>query len=130
MMRSMDPMDLVCSLAGAELDAHVKLPNPNFPHDPPAVIRHHCTDDIRKAQAWGYRGSGPADVALNVLQAFLPGDDGSRTWDGSMLSKETERLYQAFKEEFIATLPKEGGVVPAVRIRAWIQAHLTAGAAS
>lgn len=50
--------------------------------------------------SWGYCGSGPADFALNILSNFIGQEEAER--DG---------LYQRFKERFVATLPKEGGVI-------------------
>jgi hypothetical protein len=56
---------------------------------------------------WGYGGSGPADLALNILARFLPAADA---WD----------LHHAFKREFVATLPRQGGVILAKSVRQWI----------
>ena len=123
-----DPMDFVCSLVGVELDPHIRLPNPNYPHDAPTVIRRHCTDDVTTAQAWGNGGSGPAVVALNTMPAFLSGESGSTAWDGVRFSAAAEALYQSFKDEFLANRPKEEGVVPALRVRVWIQARSAAAA--
>lgn len=89
---------------------------------------------------FGYGGSGPADFALNVLALFLPvqgeprtewGDDGGaasapnavEVWGGTVVSVEAYRLYQQFKEEFIATLPEAGGTIRGSDIRAWIAAR-------
>jgi len=45
---------------------------------------------------WGYRGSGPAQLALALLADWL-GDDG-----------QALDLYQAFKFKTVASLPREG----------------------
>lgn len=73
----------------------------------------------------GYCGSGPADLALNVLAALVPlGEDGAEGWeiyDGQKVSATAGLLHQDFKEGFIARIPKEGGKVPIEAIRAWIE---------
>lgn len=58
---------------------------------------------------WGYSGSGPADAALNALLVFT--------------DRETaERLYQDFKDTFIAHIPNEGTTIPAEIVRYWLKA--------
>lgn len=56
---------------------------------------------------WGYGGSGPADLALNVLGLFVP-------------PPEAWRLHQRFKWAVIARIPREGGVIEPDAVRAWI----------
>jgi hypothetical protein len=57
---------------------------------------------------FGYGGSGPADLALNILNAFVPpGSDGSDDECGA--SQFAWRHYQAFKREFIAPMDRAGG---------------------
>ena len=46
---------------------------------------------------WGYGGSGPADLALNILLAA----SGDRDF--------AAQHHQAFKWQFVAKLPAEGG---------------------
>jgi hypothetical protein len=115
-------MDLIFSVDG-DGDPWVRLPNPNHPHDPPPVVKHHCTDDIRTAKAWGYAGSGPADVALNTLHLFIPlepGEQGTETWDGSQVSPTAERLFQGFKEHFLTRMPASGGIVTEAETLLWL----------
>jgi uncharacterized protein DUF6166 len=59
---------------------------------------------------WGYGGSGPADLALNVLGLFVP-------------PPEAWRLHQDFKFHFIAPMAREGGTIEAAEVRDWIQAQ-------
>jgi hypothetical protein len=59
---------------------------------------------------WGYGGSGPGDLALNILAEFLAPPDA---WV----------LHQAFKWAFIAHVPREGGTLPAQAIGAWVAQH-------
>lgn len=65
--------------------------------------------------SWGYLGSGCAELARQILAAYgLP-------------VVEIDRCYQSFKEDLIAPLPEEGGVIPAQVIKDWITAHRTPG---
>ncbi|MGE5584440.1 MAG: DUF6166 domain-containing protein [Bacillota bacterium] len=59
---------------------------------------------------WGYGGSGPSDLALNILAAFVDDDTAYR-------------LHQDFKWDVIAKLPREGGVIKRADTIAWLQAH-------
>jgi len=58
---------------------------------------------------WGYGGSGPADLALNILNLYVK-------------PPEAWRLHQAFKQEVIARMPREGGIIRAGQVKAWIGA--------
>ena len=58
---------------------------------------------------WGYGGSGPADLALNILL--------TATGDRDFSAKH----HQAFKWQFVAKLPPEGGVIDANDIAVWIK---------
>jgi hypothetical protein len=58
---------------------------------------------------YGYGGSGPADLALNILALFL---EPPEAW----------RLHEAFKWQFIASLERNANhCIPAAGIRAWIE---------
>lgn len=74
----------------------------------------------------GYRGSGPADLALNVLAQLIPlgsdGAEGWKIWDGQKVSATAGILHHDFKEQFIARIPKEGGGVSINEIRTWLEA--------
>lgn len=76
---------------------------------------------------WGYSGSGPADLALNVLNAFIPpGFDNQppvRCFEGEA-SQTAAALHQSFKQEFLAGMPAEGGTICGEVIRAWIEARV------
>ena len=80
---------------------------------------------------WGFGGSGPADLALNVLALFLPltpDATGVALRDGSSVSEAAWALHQQFKYDLIATLPRAGGSISAETIRGWITAHPIVGA--
>jgi len=73
----------------------------NVPH---AIVRHSPT-----GFEWGYGGSGPADLALNILYAVTS-------------NKELAiRYYQQFKWDFIAKVPREGGVIKRDEIIDWLR---------
>jgi hypothetical protein len=69
------------------------------------IVRHSPT-----GLEFGYGGSGPADCAANVLALILP-------------MKEAWRLHQDFKSAFVARLPRDGGTVEMVEVRAWVEAR-------
>lgn len=72
----------------------------NVPH---ALVRHSPT-----GFEWGYAGSGPAELALNILIKF--GCSEAEAWE----------LHQEFKVAFIASMPEQGGTIPAETIKAWL----------
>jgi hypothetical protein len=59
---------------------------------------------------WGYGGSGPAELAKDILWDFL----GSKPWPA---------MYQRFKWDFIASLPKEGFEITEDQIKKWMLAE-------
>ena len=59
---------------------------------------------------WGYLGSGPADLSLNILLLFTS-------------EEAADALYQTFKSEFVANVPREGGVIKKEEIIAWLREH-------
>lgn len=61
---------------------------------------------------WGYGGSGPAQLALAILSDVLkPHDD------------LTQRLYQDFKSDVIAGLPKEGWTLTEAEVLRWVHSQ-------
>jgi hypothetical protein len=71
----------------------------------PRVFTRHSPDGYE----WGYAGSGPAELALNILLLF--GDYAT-----------ANPLYQDFKQEFLADLPRTDGTstINATLIQAWL----------
>ena len=69
----------------------------------PRIVVHHSPDGFE----YGYGGSGPSDLALNILEGvirehfpdFVP---TVRCWDGNMVTATAWGLYQQFKIDFIA----------------------------
>ncbi len=95
----------------------------------PWTVIHHSPTGFE----WGYGGSGPADLALNILNAFVParsrfvrGDVvpaiNIKCWRG-YCSKTAWDLHQAFKWRFIAKMPKYGGTIPREEILEYIRVY-------
>ncbi len=60
---------------------------------------------------WGYGGSGPADLALNILALCCAWPDA-------------KRLYQDFKHSVIARLAQSGGaLITTERIGEWLDSR-------
>ena len=92
----------------------------NVPH----LVVHHSPSGFE----WGYGGSGPADLALNVCQWYLNslGYSGQKTncFDGACWSLAWV-LHQEFKWVFIAKAPHKGITIPMSEIKAWFAEHIT-----
>ena len=88
----------------------------NVPH----LVVHHSPTGFE----WGYGGSGPADLALNIVEAILHriGYDGARMqcYDGDCF-KLSWRLHQDLKWQFIGPMPRAGGVIPYDTLFSWIR---------
>lgn len=59
---------------------------------------------------WGYGGSGPADLALNILLLFVD-------------RRTAFELYQQFKWDFLDPMPEQGGVIKKEDIYRWLAGH-------
>jgi hypothetical protein len=87
-----------------------------------------CVQGSPSGWAWGYGGSGPSDLAMNILNAHYPPDDD--TINGSVdcfvgkCSAIAWRLRQDFKHDFLIDFPSAGGTIPGAQIRAWVEHHL------
>ena len=82
----------------------IRLPNGRIATNVPHRVVIHSSGGYEI----GYGGSGPADLALNILLMVTTDELASR-W------------YQKFKLEFIARLPEYGGIIPLSEIRRWIK---------
>ncbi len=71
---------------------------------PQRIVRHSPT-----GFAWGYGGSGPAELALNILSMYIGQEEAQRGG-----------LYQRFKERFIVPMPEAGGVIKRTDILEWL----------
>lgn len=72
----------------------------------PVIVYHSPT-----GFEWGYPGSGPADLALNILLKV--------TKD----SYQAQRLHQQFKDDFIVPMPEEGGEILIDDVKRWLAKH-------
>jgi hypothetical protein len=92
----------------------------NVPH----LVVHHSPSGFE----FGYGGSGPADLALNVCQWYLESIhyEGEKTqcFDGNCWSLAWV-LHQEFKRAFIGNAPRQGIAIPMVEIKQWFIAHIT-----
>ena len=71
-------------------------------------IRHEWVLLSPTGFEWGYLGSGPADLALNIL-LYATGDrDFAR------------RHFLRFRNEVIARIPQPGRVLPAAEVLEWV----------
>lgn len=86
----------------------------------PRVITYHSPDGFE----WGYEGSGPADLALNICHILLPAREDFEPIDGVAVSRDALRIYQDFKRKFIAPMPEGGGTVTIAAMRHWIEREL------
>lgn len=77
---------------------------------------------------FGYAGSGPADLALNVCQWYLNGlgyrGKKRQCYDGKCWSLAWI-LHQDFKRTFIETAHRDGAVIPFSQIKNWFDEHIT-----
>ena len=70
----------------------------------PVKVVHHSP----VGWEWGYGGSGPADLALNILLHFVPEE---QAW----------ALHQDFKWVFLAPMPIRGGILSREVVLAWVR---------
>lgn len=91
----------------------------NVPH----LVIHHSPDGYE----FGYAGSGPADLALNICQMYLniTGYEGEKCkcYDGKCFNLAWS-LHQEFKRAFIANAPRTGTRIPFGVIDAWFKQNI------
>jgi hypothetical protein len=101
----------------------------NVPH----LVVNHSPSGFE----FGYAGSGPADLALNIcMWAYtqLEGVTGSAlkttdpdtvtVWGGQQVHRAVWDMYQDFKSQFIAPVPHEGGEIDTEKILKWVSTRL------
>jgi len=85
------------------IDGFVMMRRGNTVHtNVPHLVTHHSPTGFE----FGYGGSGPADLALNIVAFIvsrenLAGDEKVAAWDGTPVPAEVWRIYQDFKWEFL-----------------------------
>jgi hypothetical protein len=92
----------------------------NVPH----LVVHHSPDGFE----FGYTGSGPTDLALNICQLYLnmTGYEGQQTkcYDGKCWSLAWA-LRRYFRMAFLETVPRKGTTIPFATIDAWFKSNIT-----
>lgn len=92
----------------------------NMPH---LVVQHSLA-----GYEWGYEGSGPADLALNICELVLRkmGYQGEKIRDfrDNEFFHMAWKLHQDFKRDFIAGLDREGGEILWSEVVAWVNARI------
>lgn len=84
-------------------------------------IKKHST-----GLAWGYNGSGPADLALSILADHfgeLPEQHENRDWPHPLHS---QRLYQDFKRDFVS-IWSEHFMLQSRAIQKWVAETIADG---
>lgn len=81
------------------------------------VLRPAYSQEVRNLSreegfGWGYRGAAPAQLALAVLLEVT-------------YTEEALRLFQPFKERFLAPMRFVGGEIPVATIKSWVEAKRT-----
>ena len=76
----------------------------------PRRVVHHSPS----GHEWGYGGSGPSDLALDILNWYLPARPRDRVhcWQGQS-DRTAWNLHILFRNELIASLPRSGGTIRA-----------------
>jgi hypothetical protein len=78
----------------------------------PLDLRHDLRNHSPDGAEWGYRGSGPAQLALALL-ADATGDN-----------ELAQDHYQRFKREVVAGFQRDRFLITQAEIRCWIAAIL------
>lgn len=91
-------------------------------------VPHHVVHHSPSGFEWGYGGSGPADLALCLLEDALIRMDYADPYPPvdcyrGRCTSLAWRLHQSFKWAVIALLPHEGGSVPFRVVASWIALH-------
>lgn len=90
----------------------------------PSLVTHHSPTGFE----WGYGGSGPADLALNICELALRkmAHDGPtiECWDGRECFAAAWQMHQDFKYEFIAGIDRTGGSFSWRQVTAWVGYHI------
>jgi hypothetical protein len=93
-------------------DGHVRT---NVPH----LVVHHSPTGYE----WGFMGSGPGDLALNICEALLR----AKGYKGQKVKCYRETCFEMawslhliFRDKFLLSMPHEGGMIPIEQVQSWI----------
>lgn len=88
----------------------------------PRSVIHHSPTGFE----YGYGGSGPADLALNILNAYIPprtdGHEPVKCFKG-ICSETAWRMHHVFKFGFLTMVPRDGCTIRKDAILEWLQAN-------
>lgn len=91
-------------------------------------VPHFAVDHSPSGYEFGYAGSGPADLALNICEALVRdlgiGGRRIRVYDGEVFA-EAQRIHQDFKFRYIAGVAREGATIDYNEAASWVQARIT-----
>lgn len=73
-------------------------------------VAHKIVQHSPNGFEWGYGGSGPSELALNILAMYTD-------------RQTAEELHQVFKWDYIAELPHGGGTIKGSEIKKWLRKH-------
>jgi hypothetical protein len=98
-----------------------RLDNGRLATNVPHAVVWHSPDGFE----CGYSGSGPAELALNILHLLIPpkNDDTDAVIGGVRVSREAVILHQDFKRDFLSCMNPNGGYLDISTILNWIDAH-------
>lgn len=118
--------DVLIPLDWETMDIVLKRrPNGLIETNVPHVHVHHSPSGFE----WGYGGSGPSDLALNILALFLPKNPRQRgvsVFRGPRVSGDAFYLHQRFKAQVIATLDRgTDHTIKGDEVRAWLRLNGT-----
>lgn len=96
-------------------------PMTNVPH----AVEHHSTNGFE----WGYAGSGPADLALNIVHYFVNRMDNvgfgdTKSLNDGSVDRLTFYTYQRFKRDYLQGADRDGFSLDADQIRRWIETRV------
>lgn len=89
----------------------------------PRLVCHHSPT----GHEWGYGGSGPADLALDICAHAFPhgcdGMEGVKLYHG-LCSCVAWDLHELLKQDIIRRIPREGGEVPGRELCRWLTGNV------
>ncbi|MBU3917468.1 hypothetical protein KKA14_18190 [bacterium] len=94
---------------------------------PVTNIKHEIVCHSSDGFEWGHCGSGPSDLALNILHVLLPvgcDDHDPVKLIKGQCSQIAFELHHRFKWDFIESMDREGGIVPIDAINSWIKEQM------
>jgi hypothetical protein len=113
------PLKLPIATHGVVVERHGRVLYTNVPH----LVEHHSPDGFEI----GYMGSGPSDLALNILEWYLRHTHAPRTVPVRLHRGRCHRLawdlHHPFKVDFLGELWRGGTRIPLPAIAAWMATH-------